>query len=167
MTLCSQWAWKPNDTMKSLQECLQSMAKSAGGNGNFLFNIGPMMDGRVEARQADRLREMGAWLNSYGESIYTTRGGPYAPTAEYATTRKGNKIYLHVFNTKAKSLTLPALPLRSVSKAYVLKGGAVTHRVDENGGIVIDLPAQLPDVNDSVIVLELNGDALQIPVVKS
>ena len=167
MTLCAQWAWKPNDTMKSLQECLQSMAKSAGGNGNFLFNIGPMMDGRVEARQADRLREMGAWLNSYGESIYTTRGGPYAPTADYATTRKGNKIYLHVFNTKTKILTLPALPLRTVSKAYVLKGGAVTHRVDENGGIVIDLPAQLPDVNDSVIVLELNGDALQIPVVKS
>jgi alpha-L-fucosidase len=167
MTLCSQWAWKPNDTMKSLQECLQNMAKSAGGNGNFLFNIGPMMDGRVEVRQADRLREMGTWLGNYGESIYGTRGGPYAPTAEYATTRKGNKIYLHVFDARAKVLTLPALPLRTVNKAYWLKGGVVTHRTGDNGSIVIDLPAKLPDANDSVIVLELNGEALEIPVVKS
>jgi len=167
MTLCSQWAWKPNDTMKPLQECLQNMAKSAGGNGNFLFNIGPMMDGRVEARQAGRLREMGAWLTAYGESIYGTRGGPYAPTAEYATTRKDNKIYLHVFNTQAKVLTLPALPLHTVNKAYLLKGGVLTHRLGENGSIVIDLPVKMPDANDSVIVLELNGEALEIPVVKS
>jgi alpha-L-fucosidase len=167
MTLCSQWAWKPNDGMKSLKECMQNLARSAGGNGNFLFNIGPMMDGRVEARQAARLREMGVWMQAYGESIYTTRGGPYTPTADYATTRKANKIYLHVFNTAAKNLKLPALPLRTISKMYLLKGAAVTYRVEDGGVIAIDLPAQLPDANDSVIVIELNGNALEIPVVKS
>ena len=51
----------------------------AGGDGNLLFNVGPMPDGRIEPRQVERLKEMGAWLSKYGESIYGTRGGPFKP----------------------------------------------------------------------------------------
>ncbi|WP_448636585.1 alpha-L-fucosidase [Pedobacter panaciterrae] len=40
ITICKQWAWKPNDQMKSLKECLQTLASTAGGNGNLLFNVG-------------------------------------------------------------------------------------------------------------------------------
>jgi alpha-L-fucosidase len=163
MTIANQWAWKPNDHMKSLKECIQTLAKSSGGNGNLLFNVGPMLDGRIEARQVTRLKEMGAWLNKYGESIYTTRGGPYKPSKEYAATRKGNKIYLHIFEAK-QTLALPAIPGRKIEKAYFLKGAAVTYKQDNNG-VTIDLPAQLADANDTVIVLELNGTTADIPVI--
>ena len=77
MTICQQWAWKPNDTMKSLKECLQTLVKVVCGDGNLLFNVGPMPDGRIEPRQVERLKEMGQWLAKYGESIYGTRGGPF------------------------------------------------------------------------------------------
>ncbi|WP_281228956.1 alpha-L-fucosidase [Flavobacterium aquiphilum] len=63
ITICNQWAWKPNDKMKSLKECIQTLVKTAGGNGNLLLNVGPMMDGRIETRQIERLKEMGIWLN--------------------------------------------------------------------------------------------------------
>ena len=62
MTICQQWAWKPDDEMKSLKECLQTLVARAGGDGNLLFNVGPMPDGRIEPRQVERLTEMGAWL---------------------------------------------------------------------------------------------------------
>jgi alpha-L-fucosidase len=163
MTIANQWSWKPNDQMKSLKECIQTLAKSSGGNGNLLFNVGPMLDGRIEARQVARLKEMGTWLNKYGESIYNTQGGPYKPNAAYAATRKGNKIYLHVFETK-QTLTLPAIPKLKIEKAYLLKGAAIAYKQDANA-VTIDLPAQLPDVNDTVIVLELNGTTADIPVI--
>ncbi|WP_316838590.1 alpha-L-fucosidase [Pedobacter gandavensis] len=164
MTICNQWAWKPNDKLKTLKECIQTLAKTSGGNGNLLFNVGPMMDGRIEQRQINRLKEMGDWLNTYGESVYGTKGGPYKPNETYAATRKGNKIYIHVFERKAEELTLPALKGVKVNKAYLLKGSKITHRKDATGAITLQLPAQLPNADDSVIVLELNTNAEKLPV---
>ena len=48
---------KPNDDMKSLKQCLQTLVTCAGGNGNLLFNVGPTADGVIEARQVERLQE--------------------------------------------------------------------------------------------------------------
>ena len=59
ITIGRQWAWKPNDDMKSLKQCLQTLITCAAGDGNLLFNVGPTPDGVIEARQIERLREMG------------------------------------------------------------------------------------------------------------
>ncbi len=162
MTICNQWAWKPNDNMKSLKQCIQTLARTAGGNGNLLFNVGPMLDGRIEQRQIERLKEMGDWLDNYGESIYATKGGPFAATDNYATTRKGNKIFIHTFIPSA-TITLPSLPGATIQKAYVLKGAAI-HFHQDTKHITLHLPAQLPDANDTVIALELDIDAELIPI---
>lgn len=91
-TLCEQWAWKPNDKMKSLDESLKIFSQTIGGNGNLLLNVGPTMpDGRIEMRQIKRLEEIGNWVKSNSEAIC---GTPYPPTANYATTRKRNRIFL-------------------------------------------------------------------------
>ena len=165
ITICKQWSWKPNDTMKSLQTCIQTLVKTAAGNGNLLFNVGPMPDGRMEARQVQRLKEMGGWLQQYGSSIYSTKGGPYKPNDIYATTRKGNRIYVHVFSNKQAVLELAALPKNAVKKAYLMNGGVINFQQDANGALKLHLPQALPDVNDSVVVLELDQDAEVIPVI--
>jgi alpha-L-fucosidase len=36
---------KPNDQMKSLNECLQTLVRCASGDANVLFNVGPMPNG--------------------------------------------------------------------------------------------------------------------------
>ncbi|HTN06579.1 alpha-L-fucosidase [Agriterribacter sp.] len=164
ITICSQWAWKPNDKMKSKKECIQTLVQTAAGNGNLLFNVGAMPDGRIEYRQVIRLKEMGDWLKLYGESVYNTKGGPYKPNKNFATTRKANKIYLHVFSAENNELSLPALQNMMVNKAWFLKGQPVQFTQDEKN-IKIILPATMPDEDCSVIVLELNKNAETIPVV--
>ena len=167
ITICDQWAWKPNDKMKSLKDCIHTLVKTAGGNGNLLLNVGPMMDGRIEARQVERLKEMGSWLSKYGNSIYDTKGGPYASTDVYASTRKDNKIYIHVFERRSATLELPALAKVKIQKAYFMNGDPVKINHKPGQQIVIDLPAKLPDDVSSVIVLELDKNAEQLPVVKN
>lgn len=165
ITICNQWSWKPNDKMKSKKECIQTLVQTAAGNGNLLFNVGPMPDGRIEARQVNRLREMGNWLKLNGESIYSTKGGPYKPNKIFATTRKANKIYVHLFNAGNNQLVLPGLPNSIITKAYFLNGLPVSFRQDEKN-IRITLPVKIPDEDCSVIVLELNVNAETIPVIE-
>ncbi|MEI8042939.1 MAG: alpha-L-fucosidase, partial [Verrucomicrobiota bacterium] len=163
MTICHQWAWKPNDEMKSLQDCLQKLIICTGGDGNLLFNVGPMPDGRIEPRQAERLREMGAWLKQNGQSIYGTRGGPWKPSRYAASTREGKTVYVHVIQWPSGSLVLPPLPARIVH-SQLLSGGKVA--VDQSAEAVqISVAPEYRQAIDTIIVLKLDRDALTIPAI--
>jgi alpha-L-fucosidase len=160
MTICRQWAWKPGDQMKSLKQCLRTLVYCAGGDGNLLFNVGPMPNGEIEVRQVERLKEMGAWLKKYGETIYGTRGGPYMPTATMASTRKGNTIYVHVFAWDSDKITLPALPAKIV-KSWALTGGEAKLKQTDSG-IEISVPKAKQQDIDTIIAMELDKPAIDI-----
>jgi len=158
ITICNQWAWKPNDQMKTLKQCIQTLERTAGGNGNLLLNVGPMMDGRMEARQITRLKEMGDWLKKYGESIYDTKGGPYPPNDLFVATRKGKKIYVHLLEKKTGVLDLPFLSGIRVLKVHFMRGDDLAFTQDPQTCISIRLPDILPDPISSVIVLETDNE---------
>ncbi len=164
MTIANQWAWKPDDPMKSLQQCLRTLITCAGGDGNLLFNVGPMPTGEIEPSQVQRLKEMGEWLSRYGESIYATRGGPYRPTKTLASTRKGNNVYLHIFNWQGEAITLPGLPKQIVSSC-VLTGGDCTVKQSAEG-ITLNVPKSAQQEIDTIIKLELDGPAIDIEPLK-
>jgi alpha-L-fucosidase len=163
ITIGRQWAWKPDDELKSLKECLQTLVLCAGGDGNLLFNVGPMPDGRIEPRQVERLKEMGAWLAKNGESIYGTRGGPWRPQKALASTRRGNVIFLHVLRWDSESVALPEIG-REVKQASLLTGSRA--KVEHAGGkLVVSVPAGERDAVDTVVRLELDGSAMDLPAV--
>ncbi len=169
MTICRQWAWKPNDELKSLKECLQTLVRVTGGDGNFLFNVGPMPDGRIEPRQVDRLREMGAWLRQYGQTIYGTRGGPYrwcaCSPAGVVATRRGRVIYLHVLDWNDDMLKLPPLPAR-ITRSWLLTGGNVDVRQSSEGVTVYVPPGSRQEI-DTIVALHMDTpveDLLPIPL---
>jgi len=164
MTICRQWAWKPGDTMKSLRQCLQALISTAGGNGNLLLNVGPMPDGRIEPRQVERLKEMGAWLKKYGDSIYGTRGGPFLPSKWGASTRAGNHIYLHVYEWNGTTLQLPAIPAK-VTSARVLTGGKISFQQTDSG-LALTLAAQNQDPIDTLVVLDLDRPSMELAPVR-
>ncbi|MHB9009411.1 MAG: alpha-L-fucosidase, partial [Limisphaerales bacterium] len=122
ITICEQWAWKPGDRMKSLQQCLQTLITCAGGDGNLLFNVGPMPTGEIEPRQVERLEEMGAWLKQYGKTIQATRGGPFRPADWGVSTCRGRSVFLHVLKHPDGELRLPGLD-RRITRFKVLTGG--------------------------------------------
>jgi alpha-L-fucosidase len=163
ITICRQWAWKPNDEMKSLKECVQTLVLCAGGDGNLLLNVGPMPDGQIEPRQAQRLKEMGGWLTLYGESIYGTRGGPWKPTKAIASTRKANVVFLHILRWDHDAVTLPDLT-RRVTQASLLGQRTVEVRQAE-GQLVVNVPPPYRDAVDTVVRLELDGSAMNLPAV--
>ena len=150
ITICKQWAWKPNDTMKSLTECIQTLARSAGGGGNLLFNVGPMPNGEIEAAQVKRLKEMGVWLKEYGDSIYGTRGGPIPPQSWGVSTEKGDTIYLHIL-CEDKSIAVPKMP-KTILDARLMNGVKVDYSATDDG-VIISIPDKNRDPHDTVVAL--------------
>jgi alpha-L-fucosidase len=153
MTICQQWAWKPDDRMKSLEECVRTLVMTAGGDGNLLFNVGPMPDGRIEPRQVERLREMGAWLEKNGESVYGTRGGPFRPEKWGCSTHRDNTVYVHVFEWESGRVRLPGLG-RKVQSAALLNGDSVEYR-QESDHIELWVKKERRDPIDTVVELSL------------
>jgi len=163
MTLGTQWSWKPDDRIKSVDEVIRILAGCAGGDGNLLLNVGPMPDGRIEPRQVEVLKGVGAWLDRNGESIYGTRGGPFKPGRYGASTRRGNRIYLHVFAWESPLLKLPAIPLKVVG-SRILGGSLVAIRQTE-AGLDISVPEGDRHPVDTIVVLDLDGPAAGITAV--
>lgn len=160
MTIGDQWAYKPNDRYKSSAQCIQTLARCNGGDGNFLLNIGLRPDGTIDPTQADRLQNMAAWMKVNSESIYGTRGGPFKPGTRYVSTRKGNTVYVHVLQWDGEQVTLPALPKRIV-KSWVLGGGEA--KIKQSGsGLTISVPTASQKGADTVVALQLNGSAMDI-----
>jgi alpha-L-fucosidase len=157
ITICRQWAWKPNDELKSLEECMFTLLKTVGGGGNLLLNVGPMPDGRIEPRQAKRLKEMGNWLKKYGESVYETTGGPYKPNDWLTSTRKGNAVFIHLLNFKNNSVELPFPENIQVKNCSLLKGKRLNF---EKSGQTLKI--DLSDIEKemiSVLKITIDSDA--------
>jgi alpha-L-fucosidase len=160
MTIGTQWSWRPDDRIKSASEVVHILAQCAGGDGNLLLDVGPMPDGRIEPRQVAVLRQVGAWLDKYGESIYGTRGGPWEPTKEIASTRRGNTIYLHSLRRKDDTIELPDIA-RKIKSAQILGRGKIKF-VQQDGKLILAVPLELCDTNDTVVKLKLDGSAMDL-----
>ena len=122
-TINNSWGYNPNDhSSRRTRDLLHYLVRAAGSNANFLLNIGPRPDGKIQPEFVERLRQMGEWLAQNGDSIYGTRGGPVPPRPWGVTTQKGDTIYLHILDWPDPVLLLPNLP--EVKAAYTLKDHA-------------------------------------------
>ena len=161
MTICKQWSWKPDDEMKSRQECIQTLIRTVGGDGNLLLNVGPMPDGRIEPRQVQRLKEIGDWLNINGAGIYGTRGGPFKPDRWGASTCRRDKIYLFIMNWAEQGLLpLPGIPHKIVGWKTLSGGRVIVTQTKD--GVTVECPGDSREDIATVIELTLDGDAVAI-----
>jgi alpha-L-fucosidase len=152
-TINKAWGYNANDKQfKSTKDLIRFLARAAGHNSNFLLNVGPTPEGRIQGEFVDRLRAIGGWLSKNGESIYGTRGGPIPPDSWGATTQAGNRIYVHVLDWNSDLLALSKLP--NVKSASMLATGAPVEMSKLTGGLVLRIPQAGRDPNDTVIVLE-------------
>jgi len=153
MTLGEQWAWKPNDKLKSLKDCIHILVQTAGGNGNLLLNVGPMMDGRIEQRQIDLLEKIGAWMKEYGDTIYETRGGPIEPQDWGVSTQKDERIFLHILDNKQTEIQIPWTNGVISSVNYFGNASPVKWRMDDRV-LVLEITRSKADEIDTIIEVQ-------------
>ena len=163
MTLGTQWAWKPDDQLKSAADVIGILAQCAGGDGNLLLDVGPMPDGRIEPRQVDILKQVGAWLSQNGNSVYGTRGGPWKPSRAIASTRNGKTIFVHVLQPR-NTVELPGIA-RKIRSATLADGARLAFAQTADR-ITLTIPQDRIQSGDTVVSLKLNGSAMDIPALE-
>jgi alpha-L-fucosidase len=105
---------------------------------------------------------MGQWLEKYGYTIYGTRGGPFKPTDWGVSTRKGNKIYLHILKWVGTSpkIDLPDIGVE-IKKCTLAGRGEATFSKKQNGW-AIQFDGKLLQPVNTIVEIELDGNAMDI-----
>ncbi len=161
VTTTGGWGYT-NRPAKPTSEILKMIIDISSKGGNILLNVGPDATGIIPADNVERLNDVGAWLSRNGESIYGSERGAfdYLPFGE--NTRKGNTLYLHVYDwPKNGILNLPLT--NKLSKAYLLadKKQKIGYKtIGDN--LTLQLPAIAPDSIASVIALEVEGELKRV-----
>ncbi len=154
-TINLAWGYNKNDKhFKSSEQLIHYLVRAAGYDSNFLLNVGPMPNGKIQPEFVERLKAIGAWLDKNGESIYGTRGGPIAPRPWGVTTQKGKTIYVHILDWQDPALLLPKLEGK-IASAAMLESGDKVGIVEADYGTVLKLPASAKDAVDKIVVLKM------------
>lgn len=152
-TMNGSWGFNLQDkNYKSSKELIQYLVKAAGNNANFLLNVGPMPNGKIQPEFVDTLKVLGQWMNKYGETIYGTRGGPVSAKTWGVSTQKGKQVFLHVMNAEDSKLLLSDYTNKITSITVFGTTNKLKFKQD-NFGTVIELPKVLDEV-DTVLIME-------------
>lgn len=165
MTIGSNWGYTQTDTtLKSTADLIHKLAGICSKGGNFLLNVGPTAKGVIHDGFAERLRGVGQWLKVNGDSIYGTKAGPFAHLSWGCATRKGDRLYLHVFDwPKDGKLRVP-LKNNAKRAALLVSPDRELPVTREPERLVIAVPPTAPDSANSVVVLELEGETATLPL---
>jgi alpha-L-fucosidase len=160
MTLNNHWGFDRNDhAWKPAGQVIAILAETAGKGGNLLLNVGPTAEGRLPEPAVKILRDVGAWLERNGESIYGTQAGPLPECSWGWCTAKADTLYLHVLRWPADGRILVPGLKNDIRGARLLANRVValqTERVGERDWLV-HVPAPPPDPLDSVLALTIAG----------
>ena len=89
MTMNDTWGYKSYDNnWKSTTVLIRNLIDTASKGGNYLLNVGPTALGKIPQPSQERLRKMGEWLETNGESIYGTSAGSFESLPWGRTTTK-------------------------------------------------------------------------------
>jgi alpha-L-fucosidase len=164
MTMNDHWGYNKNDkNFKSAKDILHMIADIASKGGNYLLNVGPTREGLIPPESIERLKTVGSWMNANGEAIYQTKASPFRSLDFGKCTRKeisgGVRLYLHIFDwPETGSILVPGV-LNEPVNAYILEDEKQTSLkiIRSEDALVIKLPPQMPDTNNTVVVLDLKG----------
>jgi alpha-L-fucosidase len=154
-TINRSWGFNlKDDNHKTKKEIVQYLVKAAGYDANFLLNVGPMPNGKIQPEHVALLKETGEWLKANGETIYGTRGGPLTARDWGVTTQKGNKVYVHILNWFDESLVIPSWG-KKIKSARLFNDKTPVKFIENDFGITLKIPRDKQDPIDTIIELEV------------
>lgn len=180
----ASWGYIENDTYKETVDLLGALVDIVSKNGNFLLNVGPDRRGEIPESARKVFLEIGKWLDTNGEGIYSTR--PWTEFGEGPTTvSEGNfsdnikfneKDFRYVIDKEGKvlyatglkwpkgsSITLSKLCSASVNldtltEISLLGSNEAISYTQDKDGLKISLPSQNPNNSEYPYVLKMTFD---------
>ncbi len=152
-TMNWSWGYRVEDQgYKTEKELIHYLVTTAGRNGNLLLNVGPQPNGEIPAAALEGLAQMGRWMDVYGETIYGTRGGDVLPHDWGVSTRKGDKLYIHILSCQENGLYIP-LKSKVAKAVQFIDKKPIEYKQDKDG-VLLKFPA-VPSEIDYVIELTI------------
>lgn len=155
-TINNSWGYNIKDTSyKTVKQLIHYLVNAAGRNANFLLNVGPMPNGKIQTEFSDSLKEVGVWLKKYGETIYGTRGGKMMPKEWGVTTTKNKSIFVHILQKPTEySITVQGIDGK-VQHCQLFSYKTPVKFKQTNDNVTFDLNGVKMDDADTVIELKL------------
>ncbi|WP_238005988.1 alpha-L-fucosidase [Dactylosporangium sp. AC04546] len=160
-TMNGSWGYNAGSEnwYRSSTALIQEMVTVVSRDGNYLLNIGPTGSGSVTPGSVAALQDIGAWMSTYGDSIYGTTASPYTFEPWWGRfTKKAGKLYAHVFQWPADgALRLPAVQ-NAITRVYLLNAPGTSLSYTISGDYInVTVPTQAPNAHASVVVVEVTG----------
>jgi alpha-L-fucosidase len=181
-TLNHTWGYRTDDhDWKSPGDVTFKLVDIVSKGGNYLLNVGPMADGVIPQPSQDVLRAVGRWLKLNGEAVYGAgptpwgdelgepsskgakdlRGNPlFLARNEWRVTTKPGKLYFTFFTEPRVPFELPPMK-NAVKRAYRLADAQPVEVKVEEGRPRLVLERPILDPTATVVVVEIEGDAVQ------
>lgn len=163
-TMNGSWGYRAVDNnYKDPATIIRLIVGAAGRGANLLLNVGPQASGALPDAALERLKAIGEWMRANGETIYGTTAGHVAPQPWGCTTRKDNRLWVHVTAPDSLTtttnghleLTLPEEGKVRAAKLYA-DGTPVTFKRDKRAGTVtLRFPRPAAETPDHIIELTL------------
>jgi alpha-L-fucosidase len=156
-TINNSWGFNITDrSFKSSKRIIHYLVNAAGLNANFLLNIGPMPNGKIQPEFTDTLAIVGAWVQKNGEAIYGTRGSGIPAQPWGVITQKDKNLYVHVMTPPQQPYVFIPQLKGKVTKAALLADGSAVKFKQQTEGVFVYLNGIATDPNDTIIKLTTN-----------
>ena len=150
-TMNGMWGYKVVDqNYKSTETLIRYLVSAAGKGANLLLNVGPQPNGELPEAALERMKAMGEWLSVNGDTIYATEAGDVAQQEWGCTTRKGDRLFVHIFELEGDAVVLP-LECEVVEATVFASGEGVSFEKCDGGYRIITGP--VTDAIDYIVEL--------------
>ncbi|TDC80274.1 alpha-L-fucosidase [Streptomyces hainanensis] len=173
-TLNGSWGYdRDNHHVKSVDLLVRMLIDGVSKNGNMLLNVGPTGRGELDPTALATLEGIGAWMRRHERSIRGAGPATFTAPPDARYTRRGDRLYLHLFTWPFEHLHLPGLAGKVAYAQFLHDASELAHREiapdikavttgiggQPAGTLTLTLPVVRPDVAVPVVELFLTEEA--------
>lgn len=125
VTMNQNWGYCANDHFfKPSGMLIKKLVECVSKGGNLLLNVGPDARGNIPTESLSILSDIGSWMKKNSGSIYGCGKAGISKPDVGRITRKGHKLYWHIFENTVGCMPLAGLKREQVDCIRMLGTGA-------------------------------------------
>lgn len=166
-TLNGSWGYdRDNDDYKSVPLLLRMLIDGVSKGGNMLLNVGPTGRGAFDPHAVEALAGIGEWMDLHSRAIHGAGPAPFTAPADARYTRRGDRLYLHLFAWPFGQVHLPGMAGKIEYAQLLSDASEIGMEVAEEGQQAINTtPASLP-AGTLTLKLPVRPPRAAVPVIE-